>query len=187
MTRLYFMRHGDAYDELGEQLDSYHLNNAGRLQALQLARRLKNNVFDAMYCSKIQRAIDTCAIVNDEHGMDVIYDSGLNEIDYADWPQPGTPAHTLDCYDFDKVSNRIHKTFKKIVNRHRSQEVAIFGHGNWIRVLIAKTINDGNPVTFQHFLLSNTSLTIMDIDENDFVYFVTISDGAHTQLYDSKI
>ncbi len=188
MTRLYFIRHGDAYDEQGLQLENYPLNNFGRIQALQLAKRLQDNTFDAMYCSRVRRAMDTCQIVNDYHHNTVVYTSALNEVGNENWPQPGiVTAHAI-LKDFAKTTEHVYKTYQKICKRHPNQEVVIFTHGNWIRVLLTKILADGDPKVFTHFVIHNTSLNIIDYDNlTGFEYIITVSDAAHTQLYKTQI
>ena len=188
MTRLYFVRHADAYDlETGLQLESYPLNNFGRVQALQLAKRLKDNKFDAMYCSRIRRSMETCEIVNSEHKMDVVYTSALNEVGKENWPQPGVKRSIKDIEDFEESIEKIYGFYEKFAKRHHGQEVIIFTHGNWIRCLLTKILANGNPETFCKFVIHNTSLTIIDVDELGFEYVISIADAAHTHLYKSKI
>ncbi len=188
MTRLYFVRHADAYDENGIQLDDYSLNNLGKLQALQLAKRLKNNKFQAMYCSKVKRAIETCEIVNELHKMEVIHTSALNEVGSDLWPQPGVQVKPQGIDNFNEVVKTINEAYRKLVKRHRGQEVIIFTHGNWIRVLLSRILNPQNPEkTFSHFLIHNSSLTIVDVNDDDYEYIISVSDTAHTHLYESHI
>lgn len=189
MTRFYLVRHGDAYDQDGIQLENYPLNNQGKIQALQLARRLKNNHFDAMYCSKIQRAIETCQIVNEPHDMNVVYTSALNEVGNEAWPQPGLPAVPAGIKDLREQSKKISETFARFEKRHRGEEVILFTHGNWIRTLLTKLLSahEADPLVFARFIIHNTSLTIIDVDEMGFEHIVSVSDAAHTHLYDTHI
>lgn len=188
MTRLYFIRHADAYDENGIQLDNYSLNNYGKLQALQLAKRLKNNTFHAMYCSKITRAMETCAIVNEKHKMDVVYTSALNEVGSDNWPQPGVQVKPHDLDNFNVAVKNIHDAYKKLVKRHRGHEIIVFTHGNWIRVLLSKILNPDEPEkAFSHFVIHNSSLNIIDVNDEDYSYIISVSDAAHTHLYESHI
>lgn len=188
MTRFYFIRHADAYDTNGIQLDEYPLNNFGRLQALQLAKRLQNNKFHAMYCSKIKRSMETCEIVNEHHKMDVIYTSALNEVGSETWPQPGVQVKPQGLDNFTEAVSTIYDAYKKLIKRHRGQEVIVFTHGNWIRVLMSKILNPQHPQdAFAHFLIHNSSLNIVDVSDDDYEYIISISDAAHTHLYDSHI
>lgn len=187
MTRLYLIRHADAYDENGIQLQDYHLNNYGKIQALQLAKRLSDNKFDAMYCSKVKRSMETCEIVNELHGNQVLYSSKFNEVGSEEWPQPGVITKPKILSDYKITSDRIYEIFKQVVKENKDKEVAIFTHGNWIRVLLVKIIANGDHEAFAHFVISNSSLTIIDVGDGGFEHIITVSDGAHTHLYDTKI
>lgn len=192
MPRLYFVRHGDAYDDEGLQFDDSPLNNYGKVQALQLAKRLKYNKFDAMYCSKLKRSIETCEIVNEVHKKKVKYLSALNEVGGDLWPQPGAISKPENLTDFNKELVKIYSTFKKIYGAREDkgetkQEVIVFTHGNWIRVLLTKILSNGDPKTFCHFVIHHTSLTIIDVGEDMYEYIITVSDAAHTQLFRSRI
>ena len=187
MTRIYLVRHGDAYDTEGLQLEHYPLNNQGKIQALQLARRLQNNHFDAMYCSKLNRAIETCQIVNEPHKMEVIYTSSLNEVGSEFWPKPGILTEPAGIKDLKDHADRIYVTMQRLVKRHKGQEIIAFTHGNWIRSLLSEILANSDPVAFSRFVIHNTSLTIIDIDEVGFEHIISVSDAAHTHLYDTHI
>lgn len=187
MTRIFLVRHGDAFDAQGLQLETYSLNEYGKIQAMQLAKRLKDNKFDAMYCSKIQRSIETCAIVNQNHNMEVVYTASLNEVGGEDWPVPGKPETPRGIDLLKQTATEIYETFKRFVKRHKDQQVIIFTHGNWIRALLSYMLADADPQAFMKFIISNTSLTIIDVDDAGFEHIITISDGAHTQIYGSDV
>ncbi len=188
MSRFYFIRHADAYDtETGIQLDSYSLNNFGRVQALQLAKRLKYNHFDYTYCSKIKRSMETCDIVNNDHKMKVIYSSAFNEVGNEHWPQPGYKTASSVLKDYHMTSTKIGLAFEKLVKRHVDQEVIVFTHGNWIRSLLTRILADGDPEAFCHFVIHNTSLSIVDVDQSNYPFIISVADAAHTHLYNTRI
>lgn len=187
MARFYLIRHADAYDEDGVQLDNYHLNENGKQQARLLAERLIYNNFDYMYCSRIQRAIDTCEIVNKYHKMDVKFDSRLNEVGSDTWPRPNIKTHVDALQDFKERSEKVFDAFLGLCKKHPGdEEVIVFTHGNWIKVVLSKILNPEHPQkTFSHFIISNSSLNIIDItgsEGSDFPFVITISDAAHTQI-----
>jgi len=187
MTRLFLIRHGDAYDLEGVQLEDHPLNNFGKIQALQLAKRLKDNKFSAMYCSKIRRSIETCEIVNEHHQLEVIYSSKLNEVGSENWPQPGVISRHAELSNFDDTVAEIHDEFKSLVSNNLDKEIIVFTHGNWIRGLLTKILANGRPETFTHFVISNTSITIIDIDDDGFEHIITVSDSAHNHIYQTRI
>lgn len=187
MTRLIFIRHADATDELGNQLDEYSLNNEGRVQALQLARRLKEAKFHAVYCSKITRSMETCKIVMEEHDNEVVYSSAFNEIGGEGWPSQTYPTTDAGTKGFHETVSTVSATYEKLVKRHPGEDVFVFTHGNWIRVLVSQLLSAGNPLAYSRLVILNTSLTIVEIRDDGFPYLISVSDSAHTMVYHSKI
>src|SRR5262249_60844859 len=61
------------------------LNEAGRAQAIELAERLASTPFDAVYSSDLARAHETAEILASSHGVPVVADPGLREIDVGSW------------------------------------------------------------------------------------------------------
>src|SRR6185437_7371482 len=61
------------------------LNETGRAQARQLAEELRGVPFDAVYSSDLRRAHETALIVAEPHGVPVIADERLREVDVGSW------------------------------------------------------------------------------------------------------
>jgi len=86
MTEILLIRHGQTlWNEQGRmqgQRDS-PLTALGLQQARQLARRLKQASFAALYSSDLGRAHRTARCVADETGHDIVSDVGLRERDFG--------------------------------------------------------------------------------------------------------
>lgn len=182
MARLYYIRHADAYDLAGLQLDNYSLNPAGVIQAKQLAKRLENNVFGAVYCSEIKRSVETCNYVNRLHKHEVQYTNSLNEVGEVDWPQPSVITREWNLKGFSEAAQKTYSTHRELCLKHVDQEIAVFTHGNWIRALLTQILANGDPRVFPHFVIHNTSMTIIDF-QDDFEHIITVSDAAHNYLF----
>ncbi len=86
MTTIYIVRHGETDSNIcGACLGhtDVPLNETGRRQVQDLAKRLADVEFDAVYSSPLQRAVDTAAAVKKRAPMTMSY--GLIERDYGDW------------------------------------------------------------------------------------------------------
>ena len=74
MTVIYIARHGQDEDNVRGILNGHRnlpLTDLGRQQAQQLARRIRDRelVFDMVYASPLDRALETAAIVATELGL----------------------------------------------------------------------------------------------------------------------
>jgi broad specificity phosphatase PhoE len=87
-TTIVLVRHGET-DWNRERRFQGHadtpLNEAGRLQALELADTLRDERLAAIYTSPLQRASETARIVADELGLEARALEAMREIDVGDW------------------------------------------------------------------------------------------------------
>src|SRR5436190_6275427 len=89
-TRLYLIRHGatslTAEDRFsGSDAERVHLSDEGRNQVTQLAHRLKDDQFDMVYCSPLDRTMETASIIAKPHKLKLITRDGLREISHGHW------------------------------------------------------------------------------------------------------
>lgn len=88
MSRLYLARHGQtAYNALGrfQGHGPVGLDDTGRAQARELAERAAQHEWAAFYCSPLERARETAAIVAARIGMQPVEDPRFAETDCGDW------------------------------------------------------------------------------------------------------
>ena len=79
-------RHGETdwnRDHLWQGHTGPPLNETGRRQAADLARQIDN--IDAVYSSDTERAFETALILAERHGLDVLTDSRLREVNFGEW------------------------------------------------------------------------------------------------------
>src|SRR5919106_4393521 len=86
MTDILLIRHGETLWNQQGRMQGQHdspLTPTGLHQARQLARRLKDVSFTALYSSDLGRAHQTARCIADETGHDVIAERGLRERDFG--------------------------------------------------------------------------------------------------------
>jgi len=87
-TKLVFLRHGRTeWNELGKlqgQAD-VELDEVGEKQAEEAARFFADWDFEACYTSDLKRALRTAHMVAEPHGLDVVPDARLREINVGSW------------------------------------------------------------------------------------------------------
>jgi broad specificity phosphatase PhoE len=128
------------------------LNETGRAQAQVLAGQLAELPFDAVYSSDLRRAHETALIVAEPHGVPVIVDRGLREIDVGSWsgltrPEidarfPGAEQH--DGETREEHLARVLAAVERIACAHPGERILIVSHGGSLRTLRRHAI--GEPV-----------------------------------------
>lgn len=88
MMNLLLVRHA-VNDWVGERLAGWtpgvHLNEEGRAQASDLARRLAEAPLAAVYSSPLERTLETAQALAGPHGLEVQVREGLGEVRYGEW------------------------------------------------------------------------------------------------------
>ena len=88
MTTILLARHGETDWNRAGRWQGWAdppLNETGRVQARELAEQLRTIPFDAVYSSDLRRAHETALIVGEPHGVPVVTEPGLREIDVGSW------------------------------------------------------------------------------------------------------
>ena len=84
---LLLVRHGETVENATHKIQGQgggHLSKLGQRQIALLARQLKNEKFDAIYSSDLQRSIDTAVAVRQYHQQTpLVYSSALREFDFG--------------------------------------------------------------------------------------------------------
>ena len=88
MTRIYLVRHAEAMGNVQEFFQGRtdcEVSEKGKKQLELLAERFKDIPIEAIYSSPLKRTIDTAEAVNKYHGLPIIRDEGLIEVDGGVW------------------------------------------------------------------------------------------------------
>ncbi len=74
-TTIFLVRHGETVDNARQIMQGQtqgELNQRGREQAEQVARRLASEPLDAIVASDLHRAIETAEVIAEPHGLPVV-------------------------------------------------------------------------------------------------------------------
>ncbi len=186
MTTFYLVRHGETDGNKNDIALGWHdepLNSVGHRQATQLATRLCEFRFDAVYCSTLMRARQTLApFANLNSRIEPVYDDDLREQNFGEFEN--TPwevllnGHEADLTrkyrqhidmtaslpggesDLD-LRNRVEGVTDRLIAAHAPHEsILVVSHGNTLRAMFAYLL--GIPVELQHrFSASNTGISIV--------------------------
>lgn len=158
MTVLYLIRHGETNGNV-ENIFHGHtdapLNENGIKQAEALKERFKNIEIDALYSSPLQRTMDTARAVNFYHGLPIITDERLMEMNGGDFE--GVPFEDINnlypeeenlwcnqIWDFVSPNGEgMRDVFKRsvaaisdIVSENKGKKIAVVSHGCPIRCIM---------------------------------------------------
>jgi broad specificity phosphatase PhoE len=147
VTTILLARHGETdwnRDGRWQGWSDPPLNETGRAQARLLAEQLSSTPFDAVYASDLRRAFETAEIVGATHGLDVVADAGLREIDIGSWsgltkpeieerfPDGGRP----DGETHEQHAERVVAAVERIAREHPDERILIVTHGGTMHRLI---------------------------------------------------
>jgi broad specificity phosphatase PhoE len=152
MTTLLLVRHGETdwnRDGIWQGWADPPLNATGRAQARALADQLRDAPFDAVYSSDLRRARETAEIVADPHGVPVVADPGLREIDIGAWSGLTRAQIEARFPDGERPGGetreqhaaRVVAAVERIAREHPGGRVLVVSHGGTFR-RIAELLSD---------------------------------------------
>jgi broad specificity phosphatase PhoE len=157
VTTITLARHGQTdwnRDGIWQGHGDPPLNAVGRKQAADLAERLRQTEFDALYSSDLRRALDTAKVIALVRGLPVRVDRELREIDIGAWSGltraqieerfPGMERHDGEASDaFDA---RVVGVLRRIAAAHPGGSVLVVTHGGVVRALDRHLSGEGRDV-----------------------------------------
>ena len=156
MTTIFLARHGEtdwnAQDRWQGHADP-PLNARGRAQARDLANRLSQIRFEAVYSSDLRRARETAEIVAYARGMSVYTDRGLREIDVGSWQGLTNEAiderfpgrEHPDGETLEAFQDRVLASIRAIGRHHDGADVLVVAHGGCARTIQRHVLGEPLP------------------------------------------
>ena len=185
--KLIIIRHGQTEENLNAIVAGQThgtLTQLGVEQAKKLAERLQNHQINSAYSSDLKRTFNTATEILKYHphiqlitDIDLrerstgIFDGGLGKeygkfLDtHNDTVGDVRPPKGESLQDLQK---RTRNFLEKIIQKHEPDEtVLICTHGGWIRAIIADLLQANIRDTFRTLGLNNTSVTVIEIGEDN--------------------
>jgi 2,3-bisphosphoglycerate-dependent phosphoglycerate mutase len=145
VTTILLARHGETQWNLERRWQGWAdppLNDTGRAQAQALAQQLRDTPFDAVYTSDLRRAHETAEIVAAPHGVPVVADQGLREIDVGSFSGL-THTEVMERFGGERTDGetreqhaaRVLATVERIARVHLGERILLVTHGGTIRAL----------------------------------------------------
>jgi len=159
MAQVFLVRHGATeWNETkrAQGQADIALNEEGRRQAVEVARRLATHRIDAVYSSDLRRAVDTAQAIADTHGLQVATDPAFREIDQGEWEglyvdeiRERWPDLWGEARHFSSrpggespsdVRSRALAALKRAVSADPDGTIVVVSHGGTIRWLSAEAL-----------------------------------------------
>lgn len=186
MPVILLIRHGEndyvKKARMAGRLPGVHLNETGKAQALALADKLASAPIKALYCSPLERAMETAQPLAAALNQEIIIRPGLIETDIGEWA-----GHTLKSLrrlklwrtvqtapslfrfpggeSFAEAQHRICRELEAICSTLEPKDlVACVTHADPIKLAVAYYL--GLPLdNFQRLAVSPASVTALHIGE----------------------
>lgn len=158
-TKIYLIRHGESLANAQDLFIGHvdmDLSETGYAQARRTAEYLKDVPLDAVYASDLCRAYHTALPTAELHGLTVVQDPLLREIESGLWENTATPdlprrfAESYGIWKTDigharpdggesvlEMQARFCGRLEALLPLHQGQSVAIFTHATPIRACAA--------------------------------------------------
>lgn len=161
-TRLYLVRHGatplTAEDRFSGS-ENVHLSEEGQAQVTRLAQRLKEDEINAVFCSPLDRTLETANVIAKPHNITPITKDGLREISHGHWEGMSRTeveeqfseeysAWESDPFTFApeggesgiSVLARALPVIRQIVLEHKDENILIVSHKATLRLIISSLL-----------------------------------------------
>lgn len=200
MTTLYITRHGETEWNTEGRMQGWNdspLTELGISQAQWLYQRLKDMNFDAIYSSPAGRAYKTAEILKGKKNTEIIAHDALREINLLQWEGLDQEAikeidgeqfynfwkaphlyKPITGEDFMQLQNRVTNGIREIVKKHKNETILIVTHTMTLKALIAGIENKPISTIWDPPFIKQTSLTILEIDE-DITNLKMYADDSH--------
>jgi probable phosphoglycerate mutase len=189
MTTIYITRHGET--EWNKQFrfqgsSNSELTEKGLLAAELLSERIESMDLDFIIASPLKRAYQTAEIARGIKNIEIIKDSGLQEINLGDFEGmrydeiKKLSGDILKMIENDPFTNRypngenliefynrIEKTFKNIIEDYKGKSILVVAHGGTIKGIECYYKNKKIEKNWIGNVVDNCSLTCIEIDENN--------------------
>ena len=186
MTTIYLIRHGEVAGNSGEirtfaGARDLELTPRGIEQARAVAARMEGVHLDAVYASNLQRAWRTADGIAATHGLRTQRLGGWNEVNYGAWEGLSEAEINADYADLwrERVADpwtiappdgesyqmlwaRLEPQWRRLLENHVGQTVAVVGHNGSLRVLLCQLLG-APPANARRLQIGNCSLTKVSV------------------------
>ncbi len=201
MTRFYVIRHCEAVgnkEKIFQGTYDGEVSELGIKQLDYLSLRMRNEPIDLIFSSSRKRARATADAVNRYHGLPIMIDDRIMEINAGEWEGkhfadfPNLFPKEMDLWDNDPANfeapngEKMRDVYKRMVNFvkeqatiHTGKTIVLASHGCAIRNLLAWADGYGLENIGKEMWCANTAVNIIDVDDDLNPHLVLKNDISH--------
>jgi probable phosphomutase (TIGR03848 family) len=204
VTTILLVRHGQTPTTgkiLPGRAPDLHLADAGRAQAVLVAERLAGIPVAALYCSPLERTVETAAPIAEAFGLEAIHEPGLLECDFGEWtgrelselytlPEWATIQRAPSTFrfpggeSFPEMQHRITSAIDRIRTAHEGRTVVCVSHADPIKAAVAYALGTHLDL-FQRIVVSPCSVSAIAFAPGQAPVVLTVN-SASSSLSDLK-
>ena len=201
MTRFYVIRHCEAVgnkEKIFQGTYDGEVSELGIKQLDYLSLRMRNEPIDLIFSSSRKRARATADAVNRYHGLPIMIDDRIMEINAGEWEGkhfadfPKLFPKEMDLWDNDPANfeapngEKMRDVYKHMANFvkeqatiHTGKNIVLASHGCAIRNLLAWADGYGLENIGKEVWCANTAVNIIDVDDDLNPHLVLKNDISH--------
>lgn len=199
MTKLLLVRHGETEWNDSARFQGQTdvpLNDRGRAQAEQVAKRLQRETLAAVYSSDLLRALDTARVIAHNHRLVVTISDQLREASFGSWegmtfdevrarfPEEAegwirdpVMIRPADGETRDAIVSRVMGALRRIAEAHGDRTVVVVTHGGPIKCAVMCALQ-ASAAAWKKLRIDNATLTTLHARGVVFEV-VTVNEAGH--------
>ncbi len=201
MATVILVRHGEndwvKKHRLAGWIEGIHLNENGRSQAKDAAKRLSKLPIKHIYSSPVTRCVETAEYLAKSHQLEIIELDAVGEVGYGDWegkkikklaskPEWHTVQYYPSRFQFPKgealreVQFRAIQALEKLSVQHQDDIIVVVSHADLIKLVLAHYLGVHIDL-FQRIVISPASISVLMLMDNGAVRVVRVNDTGLLQ------
>lgn len=201
MATVILVRHGEndwvKKNRLAGWIEGVHLNENGRFQAKDTAKRLAKLPIQAIYSSPVTRCVETAEYVTKPHKLEIIELEDVGEVRYGNWegkkiknlatkPEWHAVQYYPSRFQFPEgealreVQFRAIQAIESLSAKHKDDMIVVVSHADLIKLVLAHYLGVHIDL-FQRIVISPASVSVLALMANGVVRVVRVNDTGVLQ------
>lgn len=201
MATVILVRHGEndwvKKNRLAGWIEGVHLNENGRSQAKDAAKRLSKLPITHIYSSPVTRCVETADYIAKSHKLNIIELEEVGEVRYGDWegkkieklatkPEWHAVQYYPSRFQFPngealrEVQFRAIQAVERLSTQHQDDIIVVVSHADLIKLVLAHYLGVHIDL-FQRIVISPASVSVIALINNGAVRVVRVNDTGLLQ------